>query len=143
MLVAVDHKLQSNGFNYVFGELISLAPAIVLVVGCAVGFRGLVGTVLAAPPIRFLGQISYGIYLYHPFAWAGASWSAERLNIPLAPMGPVTFAVGTVATIAVAAFSWYALELPLNRLKTRFHYGRGSRSDGKGAFSPSAGATPT
>lgn len=143
LFVAVDHKLQGDGFNYVFGELLSLAPAIVLVVGSVVGFRGVVGVVLGAPPIRFLGQISYGIYLYHPFAWTGASWSAERLNMPLPATGPVTFVVGTAATIAVAAFSWYALELPLNRLKARFRYGRSSRSDGERAFSPSAGATPT
>ena len=85
----------------------------------AMGLPGLLGRSLEWKPIAFLGVISYGIYLLHLFVngavgvtfdddfphWAGA-------------------AIGTAATVALAALSWVCFEGPINRLKRFVPYGR-------------------
>jgi peptidoglycan/LPS O-acetylase OafA/YrhL len=80
---------------------------------------------LSISPLVFVGRISYGIYLYHMFApnilsrlirFFGAS---ESLLDGLAGVLLMSF-----ITIAGATFSWFAIERPLNSLKTRFPYGR-------------------
>src|SRR6266480_6359691 len=41
-----------------------------LISGAANGFGGLSGWLLMQPPIRYLGRISYGIYIFHlPVGW--------------------------------------------------------------------------
>lgn len=71
---------------------------------------------------RFLGDISYGLYMYHMFVvvislrlvfhWAHGS-SPLVLNIWY-------YSVSVLATIAVSALSYYLYEKPFIRLKRRF-----------------------
>jgi peptidoglycan/LPS O-acetylase OafA/YrhL len=75
------------------------------------GFGGWVGTLLGSRPVAYLGQISYGIYLYHmvtnelfhkvPFLWrlGGTDWPR--------------FCVHVVMTVALAALSYHVMEQPL------------------------------
>ena len=53
-----------------------------LVGAAAGGFQGVVGKTLASPPLVYLGKISYGIYLLHPFM------SAMVLTILYAGVSP-------------------------------------------------------
>ena len=76
---------------------------------------------LEHPVTRYLGLISYPMYLYH--SWAG---SVAR-HLPFAPTSwePVT----TVAvTILLATGSYYVVERPFLSLKHRFAPGRGQRT---------------
>jgi peptidoglycan/LPS O-acetylase OafA/YrhL len=64
----------------------------------------------------YLGQISYGLYLYHPLAYgviesfevAWPSWVLDALKL--------------AAALAIAALSWRYFESPILSLKDRFSY---------------------
>ncbi len=71
--------------------------------------------VLGFRPFAYFGQISYGLYLFHPNC---LGWSAKyfgRYNLANA-------CVGLAITLAVAMLSWHLFEKPINGLKNRFSY---------------------
>lgn len=68
---------------------------------------------LDAPAVRYLGVISYPMYLYH--AW-GASFGHR---FPIHGRG-IEFVAGFLATILLASGSYYVIERPFLRIKRRF-----------------------
>ena len=68
--------------------------------------------ILRWAPLRWLGRISYGFYVIHAVygPWLHATFGAPYIR----------FILQLGLTIPVAAISWYLLESPLLRLKTRF-----------------------
>ncbi len=92
------------------------------------GYFVIVGTVLLAaggrrfgwlrnPLLVHAGQISYGLYFYHPFVIFGMSQVRKALEIK----GSLWFDILRVALcFAVAEVSWRCLERPILRLKDRF-----------------------
>ena len=68
---------------------------------------------LDARGVRYLGVISYPMYLYH--AW-GASFGHR---FPIHGKG-IEFAAGLLATILLASGSYYLIERPFLRIKRRF-----------------------
>jgi peptidoglycan/LPS O-acetylase OafA/YrhL len=87
-----------------------------VVIAAAVQPRGPVRVLLAQEPLRRLGLISYGVYVYH---WPVFLWlDAERTGLPQVPL----FLVRTAATLAIAVFSYHVLERPIrdgHRLRAR------------------------
>lgn len=68
---------------------------------------------LEATPLVWLGKVSYSLYLWHLFA--------AVLALELAPKSPHLAAVLTVAIgLALAAASYYVVERPFLKLKSRF-----------------------
>jgi peptidoglycan/LPS O-acetylase OafA/YrhL len=60
-------------------------------------------------PLRYLGEVSYGIYL----------WQLVAIDVALAMVGPrppVVLAIALALTIAIAALSWRCFEKPIMRL---------------------------
>lgn len=101
-----------------------LIPVFLYVTNGAVeGFRGWAGRVLANRQMRFLGRISYGIYLYHFLVlWAVLELFPE---VPaLAANGWARFLVCAPLSVLAASASWFLLEEPINRLKSHFPYTR-------------------
>ncbi|WP_125954991.1 acyltransferase [Novosphingobium sp. MD-1] len=91
-----------------------------LVHGAARGFSGAGRTVFEWSPLRYIGRISYGIYLYHNFVlYALGSGRLFGLHMQ---QGLPALLLGTAITIAVAALSWHLIELPINRLKRYFPF---------------------
>lgn len=85
-----------------------------MVGGAATGFAGVGGAVLALAPVRYLGRISYGLYVYHGFT----PYLMGRYVPGFTSMDwPHRFALLTLATGLVAAISWHLLERPFLRLK--------------------------
>lgn len=85
-------------------------------------YGGPAAWILGNPIMRYLGRISYGIYLYHLFVMAfmynfAAWYFAVFKNRSWEHM----FYAGFL-TIALASLSWYLLEAPMNRLKHRFPF---------------------
>jgi peptidoglycan/LPS O-acetylase OafA/YrhL len=86
------------------------------------GFSGVPGRVLELRPLLYLGQISYGLYVFHPLVIGLARWSFARVGLlyPEQPAIMFLFLVG--GTIAIAACSWHFFEKPLNDLKRHFDF---------------------
>jgi peptidoglycan/LPS O-acetylase OafA/YrhL len=71
--------------------------------------HGPVRLVLELAPLRWLGLISYGVYLYH---WPLFLWlDADRTNLSGAPL----LAVRVAATLALSVVSYRLLEQPVRR----------------------------
>jgi peptidoglycan/LPS O-acetylase OafA/YrhL len=73
--------------------------------------------VLTAKPLTFLGKVSYGLYLYHPFVYAaifgGSFVAAQRLPVA------AQIIAATTGAVALAALSYYALERHILKFKGR------------------------
>jgi peptidoglycan/LPS O-acetylase OafA/YrhL len=76
--------------------------------------------VLGFRPFAYFGQISYGLYLFHPncLGWSSHYYGTYNLT---------NTAVGLAITLAIAMLSWHAFEKPINNLKNRFTYGKKRR----------------
>jgi peptidoglycan/LPS O-acetylase OafA/YrhL len=120
-------------FRIVTFDLAAALPAAWLVARAAKGFRGPAGRVLEFAPLRYLGTISYGIYVYHLMLPGLLTQLARRLGYPnlLRGLGDQTalyWLFYSTASVAVAAVSWHCFEGPINRLKARFGYVRNASS---------------
>ncbi len=102
---------------------IGLALVSLVLVYIAIGAGpSMVRAVLELAPLRFIGRISYGIYLYHLFLIAIGRAVARRYDVPEMPKGWSMFLLYSAISTGVAAISWYAIEAPINRQKRRFPY---------------------
>jgi len=100
-------------------EALSVMSMAALVAACAEGIGGRAGVLLGWRPLRLLGRISYGVYLYHMAVLAAFFALLDRY--PTMPRyGPATFVLCGTAVIALAVLSWLLVERPVNRLKRRF-----------------------
>lgn len=86
------------------------------------GLPGSVGALLDNRALRYLGRISYGMYLYHPLMLWTLLALPPQFGLPGVANGPGMLLLGSALTIGVAAVSWHAFEAPLNRLKRLFPY---------------------
>jgi peptidoglycan/LPS O-acetylase OafA/YrhL len=82
----------------------------------------LVRRFLELPPLRFLGRISYGVYLYHLFLIPVGRALADRASEPPPSRGLSMFLAYGAISVALATVSWYAIEAPINRQKRHFPY---------------------
>jgi peptidoglycan/LPS O-acetylase OafA/YrhL len=111
------------------GGAASALPAIVILVAnlCYFALVGLVAFDAGHPwlaPLRarwlcYIGQISYGLYLYHNIVFEAADDINRRLHLG----SPWWFESLKLATpFGIAALSWKYIEKPILSLKDRFGY---------------------
>lgn len=77
---------------------------------------------LELAPVRYIGRISYGIYLYHLFLIPIGRAAARRYGFEALPRGLSMFLVYSALSIVLATFSWYLIEAPINAQKRRFPF---------------------
>jgi peptidoglycan/LPS O-acetylase OafA/YrhL len=92
-----------------------MLAAALIVQGTAYGSTGL-GRILNWGWIRYLGVISYSIYLYHPLAMS----LGEKLFRKLPGLRSVAPLGGVLSVVAAATTSYLLLEQPLQKLRARF-----------------------
>ncbi len=93
------------------------------IIGLVVYHRGKPGLrVLRRPRLVWVGQLSYGIYVYHYILMLMSDDIAQALGKGGRPFWRETLTVAVI--FGLAALSWRFVELPLLRLKDRFEYGR-------------------
>ena len=118
LLVAVTLALRYAGLGGQYQIVgldfgVSLLSAFV-VVAAARGMGGAVGDFLSASPVRAVGRISYGLYVYHGFT----PYLLGRYVPGFIEMGwPLRALLMTAATAVIATVSWRLLEQPFLRLK--------------------------
>jgi len=80
---------------------------------------------LRIPPFRYLGKISYGVYMLHPIAlWIVIELSKKRI-VHFHKDDWRYVAAATILSLAFAAISWHFFESPLLKLKDRISHNRG------------------
>jgi len=90
---------------------------------------------LETAPLRFLGLVSFGLYLWHAPVAAELARHGGATVIPYLPTVSISLLTLTVSTL-LAAMSFYLLERPV--LRARWSDLRGPRASGAGATSPSS-----
>lgn len=94
------------------------------------GLAGPLGALLEARVPRYLGRISYGLYVQHTFvrtlafglgALPGLAAVGRWLR-SIEPSAGLWFPVAVATVVATASASWYAFERPINELKRLFPY---------------------
>lgn len=92
-------------------DVTSLAlPALTLIViGASRGFTGVVGATLAHPVTRYLGRISYGLYVIHFPVYVALQ------HVLPTTRNSIIVAIYIPVTIALASLSWFLLENPINK----------------------------
>jgi peptidoglycan/LPS O-acetylase OafA/YrhL len=95
-----------------------------IVFQAAKGFPGLIGSFLSNKVVVYFGKISYGLYVFHHFAPAMASFLCARLNMTglLDRSLPIRLLFSSVITIILTMLSWHLFEKPLNDLKRFIPY---------------------
>jgi len=89
------------------GFLIVSVSVAVVIAGAVLHPAGAVSRILSLTPLRFLGRISYGMYLWHfPLDIALTATRTGVRGVPL-------FLLRTGITVAVSTLSYYALERPI------------------------------
>ncbi len=128
LVVAVPAELLLCSVNFwsaVFAPTLQAIAFVALIDGAARGFRGAVGSVLLWRPLLWIGQISYGLYLLHNFShwWAPRILrQLTRYRLSYFPNEFLHVLFLTALSFGAAITSWYLLERPLNRLKSRLGY---------------------
>jgi len=93
----------------------------VLIHACVSGIQGPIGKVLEFRVFRYLGTISYGLYVLHLLASIPAHATLKLLpvfhNVP-----GITLILMSFWTVFGAALSWKFFEAPLNQYKRYFPY---------------------
>lgn len=83
----------------------------------AVDQSALIAWALGSAPMRHLGRISYGIYVFHYFGLWFAEKVAERFHISASV---AQLAIGMLVTLILSEISYHLLERPFLLLKERF-----------------------
>jgi peptidoglycan/LPS O-acetylase OafA/YrhL len=80
---------------------------------------------LASSPMRYIGRISYGIYIWHPLVFS-LYWSTPLYKVPAhfgLTRGLYHTLMQCALTIPAAALSWKYIEKPILKLKKYFENG--------------------
>lgn len=116
-LLALPLEGSASNWVSVFGFTLIDFFAAALILEC-IHPGSLLGRILSWRPLRALGIISYGFYVYHDLLHDFYSHFAHRF-FP-AHAYPATLITAFLATLAIATTSYQVLERPFLRLKERF-----------------------
>jgi len=88
------------------------------------GFDGPLGRGMQWKPLLYLGQISYGLYIFHKLLTTVVPHGFQILHLPYPSNVWVQVVLLMIINVLLASVSWFVLERPINRLKRHFNYAR-------------------
>lgn len=113
-LVALAFLLPANADITYQGGLVAVALLSAIAIAGSTLPESLLGRLLDAQPLRWIGERSYGLYLWH--------WPIFVLAVAFLPMlsldgsgGWLLGGLAAIVTFAVSAFSYHFLEQPIRR----------------------------
>jgi len=120
-LLLVSRMTGSQAYHYSIGFTVDATLLAVLIAQILLLHESPLWRWLDRPVARYLGAISYPLYLYHIWGYGSAR--------KLVPVGPVALRTGIAiaSSILLASLSYYVVERPFMRLKARFSSVGGSR----------------
>ncbi len=106
-----------EGFGHSESYRLLIQPALcAFVAGAFQGYGGILGRILGSRTAQFVSTISYGVYIYHMAVW----WLVGEVYFDIYQKGPLSFVLLSILTGVAATASWFLLERPISRLRTRF-----------------------
>jgi peptidoglycan/LPS O-acetylase OafA/YrhL len=92
-----------------------------LITAAANGFPGRLGKILETPLLQRIGQVSYGIYLFHnlaPLVTGKLMWFLWNGHFETGFGALLRIAIFAAVTWALALASWRWIELPLQKIRS-------------------------
>jgi peptidoglycan/LPS O-acetylase OafA/YrhL len=115
VLVIVAGSFPSVAFIYHIGVRTSFGLFSLWLVGRAsFGFSGIMASILESPPLRYIGKISYSIYLFHVFI------PGMLMGLEFPKNDNLRFLLYGAVTIGLSSISWYLFESRILKYKDRF-----------------------
>ncbi len=105
-------------WEYILTVLSVLVLSIGLLIGCYYNFTGWFGTILNLSSLKYLGKISYGLYLFHQPVLYFLKLFVFKAHLQV--NNYVLFSAAIIGTTLVAHFSYNLLEKRFLKLKTNF-----------------------
>jgi peptidoglycan/LPS O-acetylase OafA/YrhL len=112
-LLLTSRVATPESYHYSIGFTVDALLVATLIVQLLQLYRTRLWSWLEWRSIRYLGAISYPIYLYH-------QWGASVGRRIVGDAHAFEFTAGVIATIALASGSYYVIERPFLRLKVRY-----------------------
>lgn len=117
LLIVLNRYGNLRYANLLFFDLASASIFCWLITHAARGFGGIPGRALSWTPMRHVGKISYGVYVYHPLVPALLTAAAAMIGLEFQRYSWLGFGLASTVTLLVASASWSFMEKPLNDLK--------------------------
>lgn len=109
--------LMPDAYQFIWGY--SLLGYFFMLIIYLVVNTGMFTRLLDSAPMRYLGKISYGLYVYH----FSVIWFSSRIRdfgLSEAAAKPLTAIIAFIVTLGIASLSYRFMEKPLLNLKDRF-----------------------
>jgi peptidoglycan/LPS O-acetylase OafA/YrhL len=118
LTLALGYDLPMTGYyKEVWGYTV-LNYLFVVLIYCVARTNFLTG-ILESAPLRYLGKISYGLYVYHYGIIAITVALFRKYDLNYSMRSPQMFMVSMSATLLIATLSFYLLEKPVINLKDK------------------------
>jgi peptidoglycan/LPS O-acetylase OafA/YrhL len=94
-------------------------PVLLALIVLTAGFTALARGLMEMAPVRWIGQVSYGVYIFHLPVLNFTGRSLRDAGLDVKAQWPLLLAAALALTLAVAAASFYGVERPLLRYARR------------------------